>query len=239
MSESRSSESPEGPAWRWSRSTIRPPTPSPRIYTPRSGTHHVARARRRRPRGSCSSAPTSRSSSPAPTSARWPTTTSAAARSPARSTSSAPASCASSASPSRRSARSRVTPWAAAASWPCARYPLHVPRPGTDRLVGGGLGIVPGGGGTQRLPRLVGRARATRDDDARRRLDADEAGRSASSPRPATGASTRAARAIARPRAGCDAELVAAPDKARINDGYDRDLVAAWRSSVAPRSRRC
>jgi enoyl-CoA hydratase len=36
-----------------------------------------------------------------------------------------------------------------------------------------GLGIVPGGGGTQRLPRLVGRARATQMMMLGERLDAD------------------------------------------------------------------
>lgn len=40
-----------------------------------------------------------------------------------------------------------------------------------------GLGIVPGGGGTQRLPRLVGRARATQMMMLAERLDADGAER--------------------------------------------------------------
>jgi enoyl-CoA hydratase/carnithine racemase len=39
------------------------------------------------------------------------------------------------------------------------------------------LGIIPGGGGTQRLPRLVGRARATELLMLARRVDADEAER--------------------------------------------------------------
>jgi len=87
------------------------------------------------------------------------------------------------------------------------------------------LGIIPGGGGTQRLPRLIGRARATELMMLARRLDADEA--------QAVGLVTEACDAgEVRARATAQAvELAAMPRssmrliKRALNDGYDGDLL--------------
>jgi enoyl-CoA hydratase/carnithine racemase len=89
-----------------------------------------------------------------------------------------------------------------------------------------GLGIVPGGGGTQRLPRLVGRGRATQMMMLGERLDADAAERcglvNAACDDPA------ATRAAARDMARRLSEMPSSSlrlIKRCLNDGYDRDLV--------------
>jgi enoyl-CoA hydratase len=89
-----------------------------------------------------------------------------------------------------------------------------------------GLGIVPGGGGTQRLPRLVGRGRATQMMMLGERLDADAAERcglvNAACDDPA------ATRAAARDMARRLSEMPSSSlrlIKRCLNDGFDRDLV--------------
>jgi enoyl-CoA hydratase len=89
-----------------------------------------------------------------------------------------------------------------------------------------GLGIIPGGGGTQRLPRLIGRAKATELMLLGERLDADEATaiglvNAAHDDPDATlaAADALAERLAAMPRSSV--RLV----KACLNDGYDADLV--------------
>jgi enoyl-CoA hydratase/carnithine racemase len=88
-----------------------------------------------------------------------------------------------------------------------------------------GLGIIPGGGGTQRLARLVGRAQATRLIMLAERLDADEAA--------AIGLVTAACDDGPATRAAaldCAARLAAMPAsslrlvKQALNDGVDGDL---------------
>jgi enoyl-CoA hydratase/carnithine racemase len=87
------------------------------------------------------------------------------------------------------------------------------------------LGIIPGGGGTQRLPRLVGRARATELLMLARRLDADEAERiglitAACEPGEVRAeAIAYAERLAAMPRSSL--RLI----KRALNDGYDAGLV--------------
>jgi enoyl-CoA hydratase len=88
------------------------------------------------------------------------------------------------------------------------------------------LGIIPGGGGTQRLPRLVGRAHAAQLMMLGARIDADEAQRiglvnAACDDGPATRAAARdlAHRLAEMPRSSI--RLI----KACLNDGYDHDLV--------------
>ncbi len=89
-----------------------------------------------------------------------------------------------------------------------------------------GLGIIPGGGGTQRLPRLIGRARAAQMMMLGERIDADEAERvgliNAACDDPA------ATRAKAQELAGRLAEMPRSSlklIKTCLNEGYDRDLV--------------
>jgi enoyl-CoA hydratase len=106
-----------------------------------------------------------------------------------------------------------------------------------------GLGIIPGGGGTQRLARLVGRAQATRLMMLAERLDADAAA--------AIGLVTEAcddARAAALQTAR---RLAAMPSsslrliKQALNDGVDGDLprglaterAAAVEALLAPAAR--
>ncbi len=88
------------------------------------------------------------------------------------------------------------------------------------------LGIIPGGGGTQRLSRLVGRARAAELMMLAERIDADQAERiglvnGACDDGPATRAAALAmAERLARmPRSSV--RLI----KVCLNDGYDGDLV--------------
>jgi enoyl-CoA hydratase len=88
-----------------------------------------------------------------------------------------------------------------------------------------GLGIIPGGGGTQRLPRLIGRARAGQMMMLGERIDADQAERyglinaacdDAATTR--TRARELAQRLAEMPRSSL--RLI----KRCLNDGYDRDL---------------
>jgi enoyl-CoA hydratase/carnithine racemase len=88
------------------------------------------------------------------------------------------------------------------------------------------LGIIPGGGGTQRLPRLVGRARAAQLMMLGERIDADEAERigliNAACP---DGAATRErARDLAMRLAEMPSSSLRLIKRA-LNDGYDRGLV--------------
>ncbi len=109
-----------------------------------------------------------------------------------------------------------------------------------------GLGIIPGGGGTQRLPRLVGRAKALQLMMLAERLDANEAERiglinaacdDAAATR--TAAHEFAARLAAMPRSSL--RLI----KSCLNDGYDADLTrglavernAAIEALLAPEAR--
>ena len=109
-----------------------------------------------------------------------------------------------------------------------------------------GLGIVPGGGGTQRLPRLVGRARATQMMMLGERLDADAAERCGLVNAACDDAA--ATRAAAHDMARRLAEMPSSSlrlIKRCINDGYDRDLVnglevergAAIEALLAPEAR--
>lgn len=109
-----------------------------------------------------------------------------------------------------------------------------------------GLGIVPGGGGTQRLPRLVGRARATQMMMLAERLDADAAERYGLVNAACDDAA--AARAAAHAMARRLAEMPSSSlrlIKRCINDGYDRDLMnglevergAAIEALLAPEAR--
>jgi enoyl-CoA hydratase len=88
------------------------------------------------------------------------------------------------------------------------------------------LGIVPGGGGTQRLARLVGRAKATEMLMLGKRLDADEAAAVGL----VTEACDDAAATLARAQEVA-AELATRPPiairnlKRALNDGVDGDLV--------------
>jgi enoyl-CoA hydratase len=89
-----------------------------------------------------------------------------------------------------------------------------------------GLGIIPGGGGTQRLPRLVGRSRAAELMMLAERVDADEAERiglvtRACDDGPATLAE---ARRHARRLAAMPASSLRAI-KRSLNEGFDGDLV--------------
>jgi enoyl-CoA hydratase len=107
------------------------------------------------------------------------------------------------------------------------------------------LGIIPGGGGTQRLPRLIGRARAAELLMLARRLDADEAERiglitAAYDPDALRReAIAHAERLAAMPRSSL--RLI----KRALNDGYDRDLLdglavereAAIEALLAPEAR--
>ncbi|MBV8221488.1 MAG: enoyl-CoA hydratase/isomerase family protein [Solirubrobacterales bacterium] len=88
------------------------------------------------------------------------------------------------------------------------------------------LGIIPGGGGTQRLPRLVGRAHAARLIMLGERIDAGEAERiglvtAACEDGPAT---REAAREFATRLAEMPSSSIRAI-KTCLNDGYDQDLV--------------
>lgn len=88
-----------------------------------------------------------------------------------------------------------------------------------------GLGIVPGGGGTQRLPRLVGRGRATQMMMLGERLDADAAERCGLVNAACDDA--QATRATAHEMARRLAEMPSSSlrlIKGCLNDGYDRDL---------------
>jgi enoyl-CoA hydratase/carnithine racemase len=88
------------------------------------------------------------------------------------------------------------------------------------------LGIIPGGGGTQRLPRLVGRARATRMlllGERLRATAAEEAGLVEAHPSPE--ATHEAALALATELAELPAPGVRLIKRA-LNDGYDASLAA-------------
>jgi enoyl-CoA hydratase/carnithine racemase len=109
-----------------------------------------------------------------------------------------------------------------------------------------GLGIVPGGGGTQRLPRLVGRARAAQMMMLAERLDADAAERCGLVNAACDDAA--ATRAATREMAGRLAEMPSSSIrliKRCLNDGYDRDLTqgleveraAAVEALLAPEAR--
>ncbi len=109
-----------------------------------------------------------------------------------------------------------------------------------------GLGIVPGGGGTQRLPRLVGRARATQMMMLGERLDADAAERCGLINAACDDAAvTRsAAHDMARRLAEMPSSSIRLIKRC-INDGYDSDLVnglevergAAIEALLAPEAR--
>lgn len=88
------------------------------------------------------------------------------------------------------------------------------------------LGIVPGGGGTQRLARLIGRAAATEMLLLGSRLSADEAARNGLVSRscPDAGAALAEGRAIAQRLAG-QSPTASRLIKRALNDGVDGDLV--------------
>jgi enoyl-CoA hydratase/carnithine racemase len=98
--------------------------------------------------------------------------------------------------------------------------------PGRIGLPEASLGIIPGGGGTQRLPRLVGRAKAAELMFLAERLDADEAERLGLVTRAADDGPAARALALAYAR-----RLAAMPRsslrliKACLNDGFDGDLL--------------
>jgi enoyl-CoA hydratase len=108
------------------------------------------------------------------------------------------------------------------------------------------LGIVPGGGGTQRLPRLVGRARATQMMMLGERLDADAAERCGliNTACDDAAATREAARDMARRLADMPSSSLRLIKRC-MNDGYDRDLVngleversAAIEALLAPEAR--
>lgn len=97
------------------------------------------------------------------------------------------------------------------------------PRIGLPEIT---LGIVPGGGGTQRLARLIGRAAATEMLLLGSRLDADEALRVGLVSRscPDANSSLAAGRALAR-RLAAQSPTAARLIKRALNDGVDGDLV--------------
>jgi enoyl-CoA hydratase/carnithine racemase len=89
-----------------------------------------------------------------------------------------------------------------------------------------GLGIVPGGGGTQRLPRLIGRGRATQMMMLAERIDADAAERCGLIN--AAHDDAAATRAAAHDMARRLAEMPSSSlrlIKRCLNDGYDCDLI--------------
>jgi enoyl-CoA hydratase/carnithine racemase len=96
------------------------------------------------------------------------------------------------------------------------------------------LGVIPGAGGTQRLPRLVGAARAKDLIFTGRNVDADEALRIGLADRvvPAERVYEEAV-ALVRPYAGGPAQAIRAA-KLAIDGGLDRDLAAglAWESQL-------
>lgn len=88
------------------------------------------------------------------------------------------------------------------------------------------LGIIPGGGGTQRLPRLIGRARAAELLMLGERIDADRAERiGLINAACEDGAATRAAAHEMAQRLAQMPSSSVRLIKACLNDGYDGDLV--------------
>jgi len=89
-----------------------------------------------------------------------------------------------------------------------------------------GLGIVPGGGGTQRLPRLIGRGRATQMMMLAERIDADAAERCGliNAACDDAAATRAAAHDMARQLADMPSSSLRLIKRC-LNDGYDRDLV--------------
>ncbi len=89
------------------------------------------------------------------------------------------------------------------------------------------LGIIPGGGGTQRLPRLVGRARAAQLMMLGERIDAFEAERIGliNAACPDSAATRERARELATRLAEMPSSSLRLI-KLCLNDGYDRDLAA-------------
>jgi len=97
------------------------------------------------------------------------------------------------------------------------------------------LGIIPGAGGTQRLARLVGPARAKEIVFSGRMVDAEEALRIGLADRvaPAADQTYEVAVALVRPYAKGPAQALRAA-KAAIDGGLDRDLAGglAWESQL-------
>lgn len=96
------------------------------------------------------------------------------------------------------------------------------------------LGVIPGAGGTQRLPRLIGPARAKDLVFSGRMVDAEEALRIGLADRVAPAAEVyRAAVALVRPYVGGPAQALRAA-KLAVDGGLDRDLASglAWESEL-------
>ena len=128
--------------------------------------------------------------------------------------------------PSRSSRRSPGTRWAAAWSWPCA--PISAcwassAKVGQPEIL---LGVIPGAGGTQRLPRLIGPSRAKDLVYSGRVADAAEALRIGLADQVVPDAEVyEAARQLAARYTG-GAPLALRAAKQAIDEGLERDLDA-------------
>ncbi|WP_152363179.1 enoyl-CoA hydratase/isomerase family protein [Microlunatus speluncae] len=107
------------------------------------------------------------------------------------------------------------------------------------------VGLVPGGGGTQALPRRVGRARAAELIFTGRRIDAEEAGRIGLADRVVPASSARQQAIDLAVIIGANAPAAVRQAKRALRDGADRPLAEAleiedeaWRAAAFSPDRR-